>query len=444
VKRKAKEESVTFHKQQEVTILLDSIMVKEKETYATVAHDEDGDDEEEAAGIDESMEEEQFHVPDGVQNSATTHAQTTSRWKIALGLLIAFVAGLAIGNESSRNAAWSVMPLGISSGSSSSNSSTEQSCGDAATVSYGFLQTTRGTQLQETLHEELMAQSPKIALQHMQVLMDEDDQIANSCHPLTHMLGRNALMELGFDQAWGGMVGTEDASLLRICNAAYMHGIIEHYLAASENLVEDVAMITDTICKKLTNVKDGVWECHHGVGHGIIQHYRTIKEKETLTQAIEACGNTTFAKDCENGLWMDHFASTKVSGMLEPSSLHVCRLSIADVWACGTYSPTEYLLHHPRAYSEAVQFCLVGFIDDVRFSNTCVKGVGTQAAKENIHDYWPVEVAGLTVPENLQSGFFHQALNYYKMSTGSDIPTSMCENLVVFKDQCMDATKEYP
>jgi hypothetical protein len=413
-------------------------MMKEKETYATVAHDEDGDDEEEAAGI-ESIEEEQFHVPDSVQSKATTHTQTTSRWRSALFLLLAFLAGLAIGNASSRNLAWSVMPLVTSS--SSVSTSTSEDCGDAASVSYGFLQTTRGTQLGETLHEELMAQSPKIALQHMQVLMDDDDQIANSCHPLTHMLGRNALMELGFDLAWGGMVGTEDASLLRICNAAYMHGIIEHYLAASENLVDDVAMITNTICNKLTNVKDGVWECHHGVGHGIIQHYRTIKEKETLTQAIEACGNTTFAKDCENGLWMDHFASTKVSGMLEPSSLHVCSLSIADVWACGTYSPTEYLLHYPRAYSEAVQFCLVGFSDDGRFSDTCVKGVGMQAAKENMHDYWPVEVAGLTVPKPQQRGFFHEALNYYKMSTGSDIPTSMCENLVVFKDQCMHATK---
>jgi hypothetical protein len=48
--------------------------------------------------------------------------------------------------------------------------------------------------------------------------------------------------------AWGGMVGTSDAPLLRICNAAYMHGIIEHYLAASENLMDDVTMITDNIC----------------------------------------------------------------------------------------------------------------------------------------------------------------------------------------------------
>jgi hypothetical protein len=247
-------------------------------------------------------------------------------------------------------------------------------------------------------------------------------------------------MELGFDQAWGGMVGTSDAPLLRICNAAYMHGIIEHYLAASENLIDDVAMITNTICKGLSEVKDGVWECHHGVGHGIIQHFRNIKEKETLTQAIEGCGHTAFPKDCENGLWMDHFESTKVSGMLEPSSLHVCLLSKADFWACGNYAPTEYLLHYPRAYSGAVQFCLTGFQDDSRFSDNCVKGVGMQAAKENIHDYWPVEEAGLTVPAYLQKGFFHAAIHYYLMATGSTIPPSMCENLVVFKDQCMAGT----
>jgi hypothetical protein len=415
-------------------------MMKEKETYATVAHDDNGD-EEEASGI-ESMEEEQFHIPggDSVQSKAT-HAQTTIRWRSALFILLAFLAGLAIGNESSRNIAWSVMPL-ITSGGSTSTS--EESCGDADSVSYGFLQTERGTELEKTLHEELMAQSPKVTLQHMQALMDDDDQIANSCHPLIHMLGRNAFMELGFDSAWGGMVGTEDASLLRICNAAYMHGIIEHYLAASENLVEDVAMIKNNICKKLTNVKDGVWECHHGVGHGILQHYRTIKEKETLMEAIEACGNTSFSQDCENGLWMDHFASTKVLGMLEPSSLHVCRLAMNDLWACGTYSPTEYLLHHPGAYSGAVQFCLAGFRDDDRFSDSCVNGVGTQAAKENMHNFWPVEEAGLTVPEHLQRGYFLEALQYYELANGSDIPPSMCENLVVFKDQCMDHARKDP
>jgi hypothetical protein len=182
---------------------------------------QDSDDEE--ANRIENMAEEQFNVPDGIIHNIGTQTQTTSRWRSALRLLIAFLAGLEIGNVSNRN---------VTSSSSSSMSSSEQSCGDAATVSYGFLQTTRGITLQETLHQELMFQSPKVALQHMQLLMDEEDQIANTCHPLTHMLGRNALMELGFDEAWGGMVGTPDVPLLRICSAAYMHGIIENYLVA--------------------------------------------------------------------------------------------------------------------------------------------------------------------------------------------------------------------
>jgi hypothetical protein len=415
-------------------------MMQEKEAYATVAHDDDedidddDDDEEANDGMIESIMED-CNVPDGVVSIQRAGTTSTSRWRSALFLLIAFLAGLAIGNVSSRYT--------TSSSSSSiivSSTSGSESCGDAATVSYGFVQTTRGTTLAETLHKELMFQGPKVALLHMQTLMDGDDQIANSCHPLTHMLGKNALMELGFDQAWGGMLGTPDAPLLRTCNAAYMHGIIEHYLAVSENLVDDVAMITSTICKGLTMVKKGVWECHHGVGHGIIQHFRSIKEKETLQQAIEACGNTAFAKDCENGLWMDHYASTKVSGMLEPSSLNVCLLAKADLWACANYAPTEYLLHYPRAYSGAVQFCLAGFSYDSRFSDNCVRGIGNQAAKENLHDYWPVEEAGLTVPEHLQKGFFHEAIKYYSMSTGSKIPPSMCENLVVFKDQCMAGT----
>jgi hypothetical protein len=51
-------------------------------------------------------------------------------------------------------------------------------------------------------------------------------------------------------------------------------------------------MVTENICKELTIVATGVWECHDGVGHGIIQHFRTIKDKETLMEAIDACGQT--------------------------------------------------------------------------------------------------------------------------------------------------------
>jgi hypothetical protein len=413
-----------------------SMMMKENQTYATVASDE------EATGI-EMIEEEHMNVPGRVVEPGAP--QTTSRSRSTLFLLTTFLVGLSLGNLSSRNFAWSV-PLVTSSSSSSSgsvkdegsNNSSSEKCGDAATVSYGFLQTTRGTALDETLHDELLEQGPKVALEHIQLLMDEDDQVANSCHPLAHVLGRHALRELGFDAAWGGMVGTDDAPLLRICNAAYMHGIIEHYLLDSENLMDDVTMITDSICKELTNVDHGGWECHHGIGHGIIQHFRSIKDKETLTEAIDACKMTAFAADCENGLWMDHFASTRVSGMLEPSSLEVCSLAQSDSWACGIYSPTEFLLHYPRAYKEAVQFCQTGFANDTHHEHVCINGVGMQAAKENLHDYLPVEEACLTVPKGLQWAFFHEAIHYYTMSTGqSKIPPSLCENLVVFKDQCI-------
>jgi hypothetical protein len=95
----------------------------EKETYATVAFEDDCD--EEATGL-ESMEEEKFNVPGGVHSNRATHAQTTSRWRSALVLLITFLAGLALGNVSSRNFAWSALPLVTSS-------SVSEKCGDAAT-----------------------------------------------------------------------------------------------------------------------------------------------------------------------------------------------------------------------------------------------------------------------------------------------------------------------
>jgi hypothetical protein len=79
----------------------------------------------------------------------------------------------------------------------------------------------------------------------------------------------------------------------------------------------------------------------------IIQHFRTIKEGN-LTQAIEASAYLlAYAKDCENGLWMDHFASNysiwNVGAVVAAKSVSAVQsrfLGLWDVCPKSTYSIT--------------------------------------------------------------------------------------------------------
>ena len=174
-------------------------------------------------------------------------------------------------------------------------------------VSYNFLRTSKGTDTIRTLLDDLIHKGPRNALTHLSVLMKNDSQILDSCHPLAHNLGRAAYKYFGgLDEAYDGMVGTDDAHFLRLCNAAYFHGVIESSLRDVEdvsNLASASRDIEDKICNNLTNVPLGDWECRHGIGHGIIQRYRLDAEKDVIQKAIDTCLETEGAADCENGLW---------------------------------------------------------------------------------------------------------------------------------------------
>lgn len=367
---------------------------------------------------------------------ATQPAALTSWCKLLVMLFLAFGIGVSAGwFLGTRDLASVPVLLPISS--------CDQ---ENAAVSYNFLTTTRGKEVLEELEHTLDSDGPKEVLAHLAKLMEDDSQIAASCHPLAHRVGRKALQNLGFEAAFGNLPGTDDDAILRTCNAAYMHGIIEHYLAEEENLSNSVIFVEANLCNKLTPPKgilaSNKWECEHGIGHGVVQHVRAKKDKETLVDALTYCKNTTVdTETCQNGVWMDHFASTRMTNtMLEPESLKICNDFSAesiDAWDCLIYAPTEYLLHNPRDYAGAIQFCHDGLQDPT----SCVQGVGSQAGKENMLNFMPVETACLSTGDYLQNLCFIAALDYYKMSSGlNQIPTSLCRNLHHFKNLCLGRT----
>jgi hypothetical protein len=312
-------------------------------------------------------------------------------------------------------------------------------------VSYSFLQTPRGLDLLQTLTNQLLEESPTVALRKLSELMKTDDQLNSSCHPLIHKLGRTAYEKLGFDAAVN-LVMEEDPNLMRMCNAAYLHGTIENFLRekhpkTNDFLQANIAYVKETVCDKLDSVPLGQWECLHGIGHGILQHIRHQKLMESLQTSIKEChGDVT----CENGIWMDHFASTSISSELDPvEAMQVCDLATErGRTVCLAYAPTEFLLHYPGKYKEAMTYCSTlreksNTLVDVF---TCVGGVGWQTAKEHMDDFPEIERICQSAPIDamFKDECFDNALTYYKTATASDtVPARLCEDLDHFKDKCM-------
>ncbi|KAL7536283.1 hypothetical protein ACHAXR_007046 [Thalassiosira sp. AJA248-18] len=374
--------------------------------------------------------------------------------------------------------------------------------GDTSAVSYNFLRTTKGSQtirlllddlLQKTSIDEdhLFLSGPRRALTHLSELMESDGQILSSCHPLAHNLGRAAYQYFGgLDEAYDGMLGTEDAHLLRLCNAAYLHGVIEFHLRDVDdvdNLASAAREIEEKVCSNLINVNKGPWECHHGIGHGIIQRHRLDAERNIILKGINTCNETAAAAECENGMWMDHFAvsgnilametrmmaadvvvaqlkealssldvnqqeakySSAIAAHFQlpplPPTLQICRLGAA--FQCLNYAATEYLLVHPGDYIGALQYCTDPSANiNPSETNECIFGVGSQVAKENMNDLSILEEACQTLGDEPDASWlagipcFRAGLSYYMMSSGDRSPSEagLCDKLTRYKQICND------
>ena len=111
--------------------------------------------------------------------------------------------------------------------------------------------------------EYTLLSGPRRALTHLSEMMKEDAQINSSCHPIAHNLGRVAYQYHGsLYGAFDGMLDT-DPRLLRLCNAAYLHGVIEYSLRDTpiNNLGRESLHIVERVCNKMADVNMGRWEC---------------------------------------------------------------------------------------------------------------------------------------------------------------------------------------
>lgn len=419
-----------------------------------------------AVVLNDEAIEQQTDTADAVVAKNKTSQVKNVVW-IVLALSIGFVVGRLTPNKSSKVVVGSPID-------------------DMDVVSYNFLKTQKGKDTSEILQQLLTTQGAKPALLQLTTLMQEDAQIADSCHPLAHGLGQQALaVSNGFREALDAFqplgLNDRDDNLLRTCNGAFMHGMIEHYIGqqsptnSQEELNKAVAMVQTTLCANISPGEanlDNAWECQHGIGHGILQYYRRAAKRQMLENSLHVCAHATNVTTsyCQNGLWMDYFLNTAMvdhSFQQDPSrALQVCFdyaniTSQAAIQDCIYYAPTAYLLHNPKDYNGAMDFCLQAFtagynqdaanqqeknqddnnLDDNSRLSICIGGVGGQAAKEHLQNFVAVEDICLStaIPTPmLQTVCFEYALDYYSTSMGVRlVPETLCDDLQTFQPKCL-------
>jgi len=320
----------------------------------------------------------------------------------------------------------------------------------------------------------------KPALKTAKKYLTTNRHFGDACHPLLHRFGRTLYRqgEGGITSAFAGLIdfdadseneaktilsGVSPASagaattsttlpddsidLLMVCNAAYLHGIIELFLFKA-GLVGQIEaaqhFVERRVCRRLGTTFRPAWECRHGVGHGLVQYQRHSRLVEALNQALDLGANMASKADVWNGIWMDHFASTEYSGhdADDPAmALSICYEAVfkkRGLGDCTLYSPTAFLLHRPRAYVEALTWCqqgCFGILTDPAASScerSCVTGVGMQTLKENMDN---VTVLGRVCDQVRASGHIQACLNgakgYYSFAMGGKFPVARCSEIDV-------------
>lgn len=352
-------------------------------------------------------------------------------------------------------------------------------------VDYAFLYSDAGIALlDDFLGEAERTGGPRASLRKAETLMASNKLFMDSCHPLLHRFGRTLYKKAGANGLVASLrqlVDLDDANAaeafallsndaiaaeaasghtagavpddvlpqLMVCNAAYLHGVIELFLfkvGMVGKLQVGVEFVQNRICSRMQKGFREQWECRHGVGHGIVQFTRHQHIQSALQASLDLASKTPAvsqrAGEVWNGIWMDHFASTEYAGhdADDPGmAIGICYFAGAGNRGqgdCEMYSIQAFLLHRPRAYIPAHRWCQDGCSEAqegagaTRCESGCVGGVGMQTMKENIDNIVLVgEVCNHARTPQLSVNCIVGAMAYYSFAMGHGIPLSMCNQL---------------
>ncbi len=266
---------------------------------------------------------------------------------------------------------------------------------------------------------------PKFALTELRERIKTDHALLRSCHALVHEIGHAAYEKYG---DFGEAMKYQD----EICNSGYLHGIIETHFSKSA----DVFTAMQGVCNPYPLGKYLSWECYHGVGHGVM--YYTSND---LPKSLKLCDRyeSSFARtNCANGVFMENFNTDQKihpsKFLKESDSFYPCQEQTGrHKGICYLYSPTYYLSLHKNDYVAALDWCNNA---ELFYQDTCARGVGSQAIKENINNPKFVEEICISGKSSQVSSCVSGMVDLYINHYGSLEPArKLCEQLEISNRQ---------
>jgi hypothetical protein len=225
------------------------------------------------------------------------------------------------------------------------------------------------------LLKAVVRDDPGKALTALKESMRSDRDLARVCHGFVHAIGHEAYRKYR---------DLDRALLYRntLCNSGYLHGVIEEYFMSSH----DVGAAMKSVCRPYPVGSLMSWECYHGVGHGAMH----VMQGD-LPRSLRLCDSYEkgFARYvCSNGIFMAFFdighSTLSEQKDAKNDALFICaRQEARHKRSCYVYAPTYFLGLHEDDYAGALRWCEQA---ESAYTLSCVRGVGSQAIKENVND----------------------------------------------------------
>lgn len=273
-------------------------------------------------------------------------------------------------------------------------------------------------------------QNPKVAMDQLKKMLS-NNEIANQCHAITHIIGNNAYLK--YKDINKALQYYDE-----MCGSGYIHGIIEQRFASIKSDFE-VYQILPTIC-----APENLGICFHGVGHGFMWY-----SSDNLPKALSDCDDLQISyriNNCYDGVFMENFEGdhdvhpTNYINPQNPS--YPCnQLDAKYKESCYFYSARYYLALYPTKYMDGFAWCRT---QENGYQLTCIKGIGSAMMKQNLND--PNLVAGYCnkTANNDEKVYCIDGLvsyyltNYYSLNKG----IAMC-NAIMPEDrqQCLVSTE---
>lgn len=296
--------------------------------------------------------------------------------------------------------------------------------------------TTLDTKEYEKLRQQLTLiterHNPREAFSLLRKRMKENTSVIASCHGLAHELGHASYMKY---QDFGKAISETES----ICNAGYMHGVIESYFADTS----DIQTKARTLCDQYSSGTYVRSQCDHGIGHGFM-----FATDNKLPESLVLC-NTLEREDarerCINGVFMENVMADQTvhisSYAKTDDPLYPCPQQQNKYKShCYGYVPTSYLKLHPNDYEKVIPYCEKV---EMNYIPSCIEGVGRKVIIDQIDR--PNEVVKLCMSSKKFSdycitGMIHEFINHHASVTEA---RALCPQLPSEKQAiCSDIVRQ--